>query len=363
MARLFTVTTATETPSLDARGHGVVAFTVSNTRPGPLRGRGLVVPLNGAKASWFRVEGDEERDFEAGGTQQFTVRVAVPPGTPPGKGGLRLDVVSVANPDEDFSEGPAVAFEVRPAAPRTFPLWIPAAAAALLVAAAGVVIWLATRYPAEPQSTGHKAPPDTPKAADTPKAVDTPKWDERFPRPPFDLSRYPIEPVTAQSRDEWARRLFGKKTWVLDMKYGGRWDEDRQCMESVQYKEDAPMVKGRPMVVEVYGPKRDISCVSYICVGGPGAEDVDVACIQFIIISGKFVTTDITKYRGWNGSVFADVPAVPHTVADEDYYWYRLDVRWAWSDRNTNFIAFTSDRHKGSSPPRPFKLWAFKHSN
>jgi PKD repeat protein len=177
MARLFTVTTATETAHLDAKGQGAVAFTVSNARGQPVRGRGVVVPLSPVEAAWYRLDGDEERDFEVGGTQQLTVRVAVPPGTSPGKRGFRLDMVSVANPDEDFTEGPVVAFEVRPpAAPRRFPLWIPiTAAAALLVAVAGVVIWLSTG-PKAPTADGPKAPTAdftaTPLSGPAPLAVE-----------------------------------------------------------------------------------------------------------------------------------------------------------------------------------------------
>ena len=48
-------------------------------------------------------------------------------GQPPGAYSFRLDAVSQAEPDEDFTEGPSVAFDVAPApAPpkKKFPWWI-----------------------------------------------------------------------------------------------------------------------------------------------------------------------------------------------------------------------------------------------
>ena len=74
------------------------------------------------------------------------MHIAVPPGTPVGKYSFRLNIISVENPDEEFTEGPSVSFEVKelaPAAvaPRKFPWWI-VAVAGVLVLGAGLITWL-----------------------------------------------------------------------------------------------------------------------------------------------------------------------------------------------------------------------------
>lgn len=92
------------------------------------------------------LDGEPERNFSKGESHQLTVKIAVPPGTPKGKYSFRLNVVSVENPDDDFTEGPSVSFEVKelaPAAPppRKFPWWI-VAVAGVLVLGATIITWL-----------------------------------------------------------------------------------------------------------------------------------------------------------------------------------------------------------------------------
>jgi beta-lactam-binding protein with PASTA domain len=145
MARVFTVTAASDAVSLDATGRGEVAFTVANASSKQLRGRARVVPQDAKQKSWLSIAGEPERDFPIGGVQQFTVQVAVPPGTPEGRYTFRLDAVSVQNPDEDYTQGPTVAFNVvKHETRKPSPWWIPVAAV-VVIAIAGLTTWLILR--------------------------------------------------------------------------------------------------------------------------------------------------------------------------------------------------------------------------
>jgi beta-lactam-binding protein with PASTA domain len=147
MARVFTITAASDTMSIDDKGRGEIAFTVSNASGRPLRGRTRLGMSSQApnETSWLTIAGEPERDFPVGGVQQFTVQVAVPPGSKEGKYTFRLDAYSVQNPDEDYTQGPTVAFAVaKQEVRKPFPWWIVGAAAAVIVVGA-VVAWLFLR--------------------------------------------------------------------------------------------------------------------------------------------------------------------------------------------------------------------------
>ena len=159
MANPFTITTAADAVRLDTQGRGSTTFTVSNRSGQSRRGRAQLVPSDPGQASWLSLDGEAERNFAADGTQQYTVRVAPAPGAPTGRYTFGLDVVSVENPDEEWSQGPKVAFEVAPSQPpkKPFPWWIVVAIAVLLVAA--VIGWLVLRnrepkVPDEPKVVG-----------------------------------------------------------------------------------------------------------------------------------------------------------------------------------------------------------------
>lgn len=142
MPRAFDITAVTDSIRLDSAGQGEVAFTVSNALRAAVRARASVAPGPGAKAEWFTIVGDAERDLPQDGTQQFTVKVRAPPGTPPGKLTFQLLVVDVLNPDESYAEGPTTAFEVvvaQPVPKKPFP-WIWVALAAGVVVILGTVI-------------------------------------------------------------------------------------------------------------------------------------------------------------------------------------------------------------------------------
>jgi len=146
----FTVTTASDRVTLDESGAARASFTVTNTSPQALRGRLLTRPRDAAKPEWFTVVGESVRDFAPNGAQQVVVELKVPPGTPPGSYSFRLDAVSEENPDEDFAEGPSVAFDVKAPPPppkkKKFPWWILAiVGAVVLLIIIGVVVWLLVR--------------------------------------------------------------------------------------------------------------------------------------------------------------------------------------------------------------------------
>ena len=145
----FTVTAAGQKVSLDPSGAAQAPFTVTNTSTQPLRGRLLTTPTDPAKPEWLSVTGDPVRDFAPDAAEQVVVQLNVPPTTTPGSYSFRLDAVSEVDPDEDFTEGPSVAFDVAapPAAPKKkFPWWILAIiGAVVLLIIIGVVVFLLTR--------------------------------------------------------------------------------------------------------------------------------------------------------------------------------------------------------------------------
>jgi hypothetical protein len=139
MANIFAITTTTEEIKADANGKVVVVFTVTNTSSRPVRGMAKARALGTTRQEWLDIDGETERDFSAGGTQQFNVNFAKPqtplaPNSPPQaaeKFPFRLDVASSANPDEQFTEGPRVNVEVaatgtpvKPVTKKRFPRWI-----------------------------------------------------------------------------------------------------------------------------------------------------------------------------------------------------------------------------------------------
>ena len=145
----FTVTAAGQTVNLDASGAAQAPFTVTNTGAQTLRGRLLTRPVDPAKPEWFSIVGESVRDFASNAAEQVVVQLSVPPGTAPGSYSFRLDAVSEADPDEDFTEGPSVAFDVAAPPPpkKKFPWWILAiiGAVVLLAVIIGVVVFLLDR--------------------------------------------------------------------------------------------------------------------------------------------------------------------------------------------------------------------------
>lgn len=139
MPSSFAITTSANSTPLDGNRQGQTVFTVSNTSVRALRGRARVVPDRGAEDAWFTLVGKAERDFAVNGTEQYTVQIAAPPTAAEGTYTVRLDMIGVDNPDEDYMPGPTVTFAVPAPLPvkRPFPWWIVAVIAVIII---GVVL-------------------------------------------------------------------------------------------------------------------------------------------------------------------------------------------------------------------------------
>ncbi len=135
MANPFSITAASNSVPLSDERTGQAAFTVFNASGRPIRGRALVVPEDPAAEPWLSIVGDVEHSFDIAGTQQFMVQIEVPETAPVGNVRFRLDMVDVEHPDENYSRGPTVTFQVPEpvAAPQPFPWWIAVVAAAVIV--------------------------------------------------------------------------------------------------------------------------------------------------------------------------------------------------------------------------------------
>jgi hypothetical protein len=131
----FTITSAGQRVRLDSNGAAQASFTVTNTSMQALKGRLLTRPADPAQPEWFSIAGETVRQFAPNGAERVVVQLNVPQTAPPGSYSFRLDAVSQAEPDEDFTEGPSVAFDVEPPPPpkKPFPLWIVAVAGGVVL--------------------------------------------------------------------------------------------------------------------------------------------------------------------------------------------------------------------------------------
>jgi len=145
----FTVTAAGQKVQLDGTGAAQAQYTVTNTSPDELSGRLLTTPQDPAKAEWFSIVGEATREFQPAAAEQALVQIKVPPGTPPATYSVRLDAVSEVNPDEDFTEGPSVAFDVSlPKPPEPWWKkwwWVFLIIGIVVLAGIGVAVWLVLR--------------------------------------------------------------------------------------------------------------------------------------------------------------------------------------------------------------------------
>ena len=143
------MTAAGSNVTLDSSGAARAPFMVTNTSAQTLKGRLIARPNDPAKPEWFSIVGESVRDFAPNAAQQVVVEVGVPPGSQPGSYSFHLDAVSQVDPDEDFTEGPSVAFDVAPAPQpkkKPFPWWILAVVGGIvLLIVIGVVVFLLVR--------------------------------------------------------------------------------------------------------------------------------------------------------------------------------------------------------------------------
>jgi serine/threonine-protein kinase len=158
------ITNAADTLKTDSKGHTEAAFTVTNTTNRPVRGMATATALDSTKQEWLKLTGEADRDFAAGGTQQYVVTFDSPiataaptdakaaagaAATPADKYGFRLNVALATNPDEDFAQSPIIRVELPAAKPivpkKPFPKWIFIPIAAVILIAIGLGLFFALR--------------------------------------------------------------------------------------------------------------------------------------------------------------------------------------------------------------------------
>lgn len=148
------------------QGQGAAGFTVRYVGERPVEAKAEAVALQGAEQSWLQVAQPATKDMQSNQTQTFKVLVTVPPGTPAGRYGLRLDVMSVNNTDEEYNQGPVVSFEV-PETAATPPQkeqgvswWgIVAVVVVLALLAGGIVWYVKSRNGSDPNDPQDPAKP------------------------------------------------------------------------------------------------------------------------------------------------------------------------------------------------------------
>jgi len=149
MAKLFQVTLPEGVSSvkLDSQLRATIPYTAKNVSARALDGRAVLISLPQTKPpsgvvenGWVKIDGNADRHFDVNKEETFTVRISVPPKSPPGKYTFRLDTVWVEKPDEGDLGG-AVAFAVPAPNGKTFPFWIIPVLLVVLIGL-GVGTWL-----------------------------------------------------------------------------------------------------------------------------------------------------------------------------------------------------------------------------
>ena len=113
MASPFAVTAAANSVRLDDNQAAVTTFTVSNVSGRTLTGRAQLRTDQPAALPWLSLAGESEQVFAPNQAVQYSVNIAVPPGSPEGAYTFSIDMIGVEDPDEMFSMGPPVSIEVK----------------------------------------------------------------------------------------------------------------------------------------------------------------------------------------------------------------------------------------------------------
>src|SRR5690348_13403759 len=92
-------------PKNPAPAQGSAIFNVTNKSGASCAGRLSVQVAGSTKAEWFTIDGDRERNFDAGQTQTANVKITIPPDVVAGDYPFRLRAVAVNDPDNDHTEG------------------------------------------------------------------------------------------------------------------------------------------------------------------------------------------------------------------------------------------------------------------
>jgi beta-lactam-binding protein with PASTA domain len=231
MAKLFQITSpgGISTLKLDSRGSASLQYTVKNVSSRTIDGRAVLTsipqtkpPSGAVEKGWVKVDGQPERHFDIDKEETFTVKVAVPPKSPAGSYSFRLDMVSVAKPDEG-DEGQAVGFTVAaatPAKPVPILAWLIPLIVVVLIAG-GVGLWLALKPSGikVPDLTG-EAIPDATSALTAVKLTLDPKIDTAQSKPEDSdkiISQNPAAGATAKAGDSVHVTVGAEMTSVPDV--------------------------------------------------------------------------------------------------------------------------------------------------
>lgn len=153
MARDFAITTVKSQIELKKGKKSSVSCTVTNSTGNQLTARARISPLEDADESWFTIDGESERNFAENDTQQYSVSVNIPAEIKSGAYKFKLDVFSVENPDEIFSEGPVIEILISEAPvddnnnDKPFPWWIIAVIAAVILIGGGIIWYVVSNKP------------------------------------------------------------------------------------------------------------------------------------------------------------------------------------------------------------------------
>jgi hypothetical protein len=145
MRRTFAITALADKLRLNTDGIAQATFTVTNTSDRPTRAQIKIRPLDSSPTEWFALTGDAERTFQPKATEDVVVDVRVPHRSSVDRCSFRVDVISIEDPDDDYSEGPSVLLEralATPAPSKPFPWWILVAACLGLVVVSGAIYFL-----------------------------------------------------------------------------------------------------------------------------------------------------------------------------------------------------------------------------
>ena len=178
MTSLFNITVVSNSVNLNEKGEANSPFTVENRSGRIVRGRAVLEILSSAAKDWVKLSGESEHEFAIGETIQILVSIKVPRDAAPGAYKFRLNMVDTSNPDENFTQGPDVTFNVPVPETKTlqpFPWWILVVAAAAVVLIVVVVLLItqpwnspaALQPTAAPSPTSTSAPTNTPPPAAT----------------------------------------------------------------------------------------------------------------------------------------------------------------------------------------------------
>jgi len=110
--RSFAINPGTIKLPLNDKRMGEVTVTVTNSSQAFKKGFVRYVPLGATDPKQSRpdlvIDGDKERPFEKGAAQQFKIKISAKPEVKDGTYQFRLDVANSADPEGDWTEGPAI---------------------------------------------------------------------------------------------------------------------------------------------------------------------------------------------------------------------------------------------------------------